>query len=139
MGGVQNQKAVRSLTLNRMNRDRFFEIMAGRTAKVQLPGGNRVMMDMEDSDPVAALKVEKTGRDGLKASLMGVAPMKGSEGPRQVAGWLSRGAVSVRGVRPEDLPVQRVMHPGHGAVHGADVHGAGWKRDGGAERYSAVL
>ena len=44
------------------------------------------MMDMEDSDPVAALKVEKTGRDGLKASLMGVAPMKGSEGPRQVAG-----------------------------------------------------
>ena len=86
MGGVQNQKAVRSLTLNRMNRDRFFEIMAGRTAKVQLPGGNRVMMDMEDSDPVAALKVEKTGRDGLKASLMGVAPMKGSEGPRQVAG-----------------------------------------------------
>ena len=86
MGGVQNQKAVRSLTLNRMNRDQFFEIMSGRTAKVQLPGGNRVMMDMEDSDPVVSLKVEKTGRDGLKASLMGVAPMKGSEGPRQVAG-----------------------------------------------------
>ena len=86
MGGVQNQKAVRSLTLNRMNRDRFFEIMAGRTVEVQLPGGNRVMMDMEDSDPVASLKVEKTGRDGLKASLMGVAPMIGGEAPRPVAG-----------------------------------------------------
>lgn len=77
---------VRSLTLNRMNRDQFFKIMSGRTAKVQLPDGNRVMMDMEDSDSMVLLKVEKMGRDSLKASLMGVVPMKGSEGPRQVVG-----------------------------------------------------
>ena len=84
MGTAENQKAVRSLSLSRMNRDRFFSIVAGRELEVQLPGGVRGRMVMEDTDPVMAIKVEKTGRDGLKVTLLGLAPVNGGGQPERM-------------------------------------------------------
>lgn len=62
----ENQKAVRNLTLSRMNRDRFFKIMMDRELEVALPGGTRARMTVVSKDPAVALRVEKYGRDGIK-------------------------------------------------------------------------
>ena len=85
LGVAENQMAVRDLALSRMNRDRFFSMVTGRELEVQLPGGVRGRLKMEDSDPVLVIRVEKAGRDGLKVTLQGLALVNGSEEPKRMS------------------------------------------------------
>ena len=82
-GVTENQKAVRDITLSRMNRDRFFGMIMGREIEVQLAGGQRSRMTVTDADPVMVIRVSRYGRDGLKVAFEGIAREK-KEPPRRM-------------------------------------------------------
>lgn len=83
LGVTENQKAVRDISLSRMNRDRFFSMIMGRELEARLPGAVSARMTVTEADPVMALRVSKYGRDGLKVAFEGLALGK-KETPRQM-------------------------------------------------------
>lgn len=72
LGLTEGQKAGRELLLSRMNRDRFFEVLCEEELETALPGALRLRLKVCRRDPVAVIRVEKYGRDGIRAVLEGV-------------------------------------------------------------------
>lgn len=66
-------KPQREIELERVYRDRFFELMMERTVETQLPGGSRSRLYVTGYDPKLYLTVKKHGRDGIRVSFDGTA------------------------------------------------------------------
>lgn len=78
MSLTEGQKSQREITLSRMNRDRFFEVLEQEELEVQLPGGIRSSLKVQKKDPKLVICISKYGRDGVEAVLKGVCTEEGS-------------------------------------------------------------
>ena len=72
----EKQKAVRELTLGRMDRDRFFEALPeteeGQMIEMRLPGNAKGLFRVVREDPILSIHAGKYGRDGIRVRLEGI-------------------------------------------------------------------
>jgi hypothetical protein len=66
MSLTEGQKSQREITLSRMNRDRFFEVLEQEELEVQLPGGIRSQLKVQKKDPKLVIRIRRYGRDGAE-------------------------------------------------------------------------
>lgn len=81
---MEHQKALRRVTLGRLDRDRFFEILLKNTSgekglEVRLPQGSGGIFSLECSEPELAVLVSRYGRDGIRVRLEGVLEQDGEQ------------------------------------------------------------
>ena len=74
---MEHQKPMRRVTLGRLDRDRFFEILLKNASgekglEVRLPQGGGGIFSLEKSDPRLAVLVSRYGRDGIRVRLDGI-------------------------------------------------------------------
>ena len=72
MALTEGQKSQRDISLSRMNRERFFEVLQQEELEVQLPGGIRSQLKVQKKDPKLVIRIRRYGRDGVEAVLEGV-------------------------------------------------------------------
>ena len=78
-------KPQREAELAPVHRDRFFNLVMDRAIEVQLPGGTRTRLWVEQRDPRLQLTARKYGRDGIRISYDGA--VDGDETRQITAGF----------------------------------------------------
>ena len=70
------------IPLSRMSRDVLFDLVSGQEIEIRLWGVGKQVLCVGGRDPILHVKLEKTGRDGLRITLSGLS--EGTESPRKV-------------------------------------------------------
>ena len=60
---------LRELNLSKANRDRFFELMMGQSLEISDYSGTKRVCVVRDDNPPIEVRVERTGRDGIRVSV----------------------------------------------------------------------
>lgn len=60
---------LRELSLNRANRDRFFELLSGELLEVEDYRGSKRQVLLREENPELVVSVRKSGKDGIKVSV----------------------------------------------------------------------
>ncbi len=68
-GSLSSLPALRELHLSKANRDRFFQMLAGRDVEVEDVRGMKRVLRVEQENPELSIRVRKQGKAGLKVSL----------------------------------------------------------------------
>ena len=111
---MEHQKALRRVTLGRLDRDRFFEILLKNTSgekglEVRLPQGSGGIFSLECSEPELAVLVNRYGRDGIRVRLEGVLEQDGEQETPQAVQAVFGGSV-IYILQPESVCIAAVKH-----------------------------